>query len=281
MQAYLDLLKHVRQHGERRADRTGVGTLGIFGAQLRFDLAAGFPLVTTKKVHVRSIIQELIWFLSGRTDNQWLNEHQVTIWNEWATAEQCGKFGREAGDLGPIYGHQWRNFGATRQSDGTYAKDGVDQIRCLLSDLKTKPASRRHIITGWNPQEADQVALPPCHTLFQFHVSGDGRLSCQLYQRSADLFLGVPFNIASYALLTHMIAQVSGLKPGHFVHTFGDAHVYLNHVEQVDLQLSRETRKLPTLHLNPAVTDLFAFKFEDVTIEGYDPHPGIKAPVAI
>ena len=281
MQAYLDLLKHVRQHGERRADRTGVGTLGIFGAQLRFDLAAGFPLVTTKKVHVRSIIQELIWFLSGRTDNQWLNEHQVTIWNEWATAEQCGKFGREAGDLGPIYGHQWRNFGATRQSDGTYAKDGVDQIRRLLSDLKTKPASRRHLITGWNPQEADQVALPPCHTLFQFHVSGDGRLSCQLYQRSADLFLGVPFNIASYALLTHMIAQVSGLKPGHFVHTFGDAHVYLNHIEQVDLQLSRETRKLPTLHLNPAVADLFAFKFEDVTIEGYDPHPGIKAPVAI
>ena len=281
MQAYLDLLKHVRQHGERRADRTGVGTLGIFGAQLRFDLAAGFPLVTTKKVHVRSIIQELIWFLSGRTDNQWLNEHQVTIWDEWATAEQCAKFGRKAGDLGPIYGHQWRNFGATRQPDGTYAKDGVDQIRRLLNDLKTKPASRRHLITGWNPQEADHVALPPCHTLFQFHVSGDGRLSCQLYQRSADLFLGVLFNIASYALLTHMIAQVSGLKPGHFVHTFGDAHIYLNHVEQVDLQLSRETRKLPTLRLNPAVTDLFAFTFEDVTIEGYDPHPGIKAPVAI
>ncbi len=281
MQAYLDLLRHVRQHGERRADRTGVGTLGIFGAQLRFDLAAGFPLVTTKKVHVRSIIQELIWFLSGRTDNQWLNDHQVTIWDEWATAEQCGKFGRQAGDLGPIYGHQWRNFGATRQSDGTYARNGVDQIRRLLDDLKSKPASRRHLVTGWNPCEADQVALPPCHTLFQFHVSGDGRLSCQLYQRSADLFLGVPFNIASYALLTHMIAQVSGLRPGHFVHTFGDAHIYLNHVEQVDLQLSRATRSLPTLRLNPAVTDLFAFTFEDVTIEGYDPHPGIKAPVAI
>lgn len=281
MQAYLDLLRHVRQHGERRADRTGVGTLGIFGAQLRFDLAAGFPLVTTKKVHVRSIIQELIWFLSGRTDNQWLNDHQVTIWDEWATAEQCGKFGRQAGDLGPIYGHQWRNFGATRQSDGTYARNGVDQIRRLLDDLKSKPASRRHLVTGWNPAEADQVALPPCHTLFQFHVSGDGRLSCQLYQRSADLFLGVPFNIASYALLTHMIAQVSGLRPGHFVHTFGDAHIYLNHVEQVELQLSRATRPLPTLRLNPTVTDLFSFKFEDVTIEGYDPHPGIKAPVAI
>jgi len=281
MQAYLDLLRHVRQTGERRADRTGVGTLGIFGAQLRFDLAKGFPLVTTKKVHVRSIIQELIWFLSGRTDNQWLNEHQVTIWDEWATAEQCGKFGRKAGDLGPIYGHQWRNFGATRQADGTYARDGVDQIRRLLNDLKVKPASRRHLITGWNPCEADQVALPPCHTLFQFHVSGEGRLSCQLYQRSADLFLGVPFNIASYALLTHMIAQVSGLKPGHFVHTFGDAHIYLNHLEQVDLQLSRAPRPLPTLRLNPAITDLFAFRFEDVMIEGYDPHPGIKAPVAV
>ncbi len=281
MQTYLDLLRHVRQNGERRADRTGVGTLGIFGAQLRFDLSRGFPLVTTKKVHLRSVIQELLWFLAGRTDNQWLNERQVTIWDEWATPEQCARFGRQPGDLGPVYGHQWRNFGASRKPDGAYAADGVDQIRRLLDDLRAKPASRRHLVTGWNPAEADQVALPPCHTLFQFHVSGDGRLSCQLYQRSADLFLGVPFNIASYALLTHMIAQVSGLRAGDFVHTFGDAHVYLNHLGQVDLQLTREPRPPPTLRLNPAVTDLFAFRAEDISVEGYDPHPAIKAPVAI
>jgi thymidylate synthase len=281
MQSYLDLLRDVRRNGERRSDRTGVGTLGIFGAQLRFDLQAGFPLVTTKKVHLRSIIQELLWFLSGHTDNQWLNERQVTIWDEWATPEQCARFGRKPGDLGPVYGHQWRNFGATLQPDGTYARDGVDQIRRLVDDLRANPGSRRHIVTGWNPREADQVALPPCHTLFQFHVSGDGRLSCQLYQRSADLFLGVPFNIASYALLTHLIAQVTGLRPGHFVHTLGDAHIYLNHLEQVDLQLTRETRPLPTLRLNPAVTDLFAFRAEDISVEGYDPHPAIKAPVAI
>ena len=281
MQAYLDLLAQVRRNGERRSDRTGVGTLGLFGAQLRFDLSKGFPLVTTKKVHLRSIIEELLWFLAGRTDNQWLNERRVTIWDEWATPEQCARFGRQPGDLGPVYGHQWRNFGATRRADGTYGRDGVDQIRRLLDDLRAKPASRRHIVTGWNPLEADQVALPPCHTLFQFHVSGDGRLSCQLYQRSADLFLGVPFNIASYALLTHMIAQVSGLRAGDFVHTFGDVHVYLNHLEQVDLQLTREPRPLPTLRLNPAVRDLFAFRAEDIAVEGYDPHPAIKAPVAI
>ncbi len=281
MRSYLDLLRHVRLHGERREDRTGVGTLGIFGAQLRFDLAEGFPLVTTKKVHLRSIVEELLWFLAGRTDNAWLNERKVTIWDEWATAEQCARFGRAAGDLGPIYGHQWRNFGAARLADGTFARDGVDQIRRLLADLRERPASRRHLVTGWNPREADQVALPPCHTLFQFHVSTDGRLSCQLYQRSADLFLGVPFNIASYALLTHMVAQVSGLRPGHFVHTFGDAHIYLNHLEQVDLQLSREPRALPRLALNPAVTDLFAFTSADIAVEGYDPHPAIKAPVAI
>ena len=281
MKAYLDLLRHVRQHGEIRQDRTGTGTLGIFGAQLRFDLADGFPLVTTKKVHLKSIIHELLWFLSGSTQNSWLTERGVTIWNEWATAEQCGKFGRKEGDLGPVYGHQWRRFGAHQLPDGTYAPDGIDQIKRLLEEIRRNPASRRLIVTGWNPREADQVALPPCHTLFQFHVSTDQRLSCQLYQRSADLFLGVPFNIASYALLTHMIAQVSGLKPGHFVHTFGDAHIYSNHLEQVDLQLTRDPRPLPQLKLNPAVTDLFAFKFEDISIEGYDPHPAIKAPVAI
>ena len=281
MNAYLDLLRHVRQTGEVRKDRTGVGTLGIFGAQLRFDLAQGFPLVTTKKVHTKSIIQELLWFLAGRTDNAWLTERGVSIWNEWATAEQCAKFGRGEGELGPVYGHQWRNFGATKKADGTYNSDGVDQIKLLIEQLKKNPASRRHLITGWNPLEADKVALPPCHTLYQFHVSTDNRLSCQLYQRSADLFLGVPFNIASYSLLTHMIAQVTGLKPGHFVHTFGDAHIYSNHLEQVDLQCSRDTRPLPRLILNPEIKDLFDFKYEDITIEGYDPHPGIKAPVAI
>lgn len=281
MKAYLDLLRHVRQTGEVRKDRTGVGTLGIFGAQLRFDLAQGFPLVTTKKVHTKSIIQELLWFLAGRTDNAWLKERGVSIWDEWATAEQCAKFGRGEGDLGPVYGHQWRNFGATKKSDGTYNSDGVDQIKLLVEQLKKNPASRRHLVTGWNPLEADKVALPPCHTLYQFHVSTDNRLSCQLYQRSADLFLGVPFNIASYSLLTHMIAQVTGLKPGHFVHTFGDAHIYSNHLEQVDLQCSREPKSLPRLILNPEITDLFAFKYEDISIEGYDPHPGIKAPVAI
>ena len=281
MKAYLDLLRHVRQTGEVRKDRTGVGTLGIFGAQLRFDLAQGFPLVTTKKVHTKSIIQELLWFLAGRTDNAWLTERGVNIWNEWATAEQCAKFGRGEGELGPVYGHQWRNFGATKKADGTYNSDGVDQIKLLIEQLKKNPASRRHLVTGWNPLEADKVALPPCHTLYQFHVSTDNRLSCQLYQRSADLFLGVPFNIASYSLLTHMIAQVTGLKPGHFVHTFGDAHIYSNHLEQVDLQCSREPRPLPRLILNPEIKDLFDFKYEDITIEGYDPHPGIKAPVAI
>jgi thymidylate synthase len=281
MRQYLELLRTTLETGEIRRDRTGVGTIGIFGAQLRFDLAEEFPLVTTKKVHLKSIIQELLWFIAGRTDNAWLNERGVSIWNEWATAEQCAKFGREAGDLGPVYGHQWRNFGATLNGDGSYAKDGVDQLKELVEALKKNPQGRRHLVTGWNPKEATSVALPPCHTLFQFHVSESGKLSCQLYQRSADLFLGVPFNIASYALLTHLIAQACGLKPGHFVHTFGDAHIYSNHVEQVKLQLSREPRALPTLKLNPDVKDLFAFKFEDIAVEGYDPHPAIKAPVAV
>ncbi len=280
VKTYLDLLGHVLEHGRPRSDRTGVGTRGVFGYQMRFDLRAGFPVLTTKKLHLKSIIYELLWFLSGRTDNQWLTERGVSIWNEWASAEACARFGRKEGDLGPVYGHQWRNFGATRRPDGSFADDGVDQIRKLIDEIRRNPASRRLIVSGWNPAEADQVALPPCHTLFQFYVQ-DGELSCQLYQRSADIFLGVPFNIASYALLTRMIAQVAGLKAGDFVHTFGDAHLYNNHVEQAKLQLSRAPRALPTLTINPAVTDLFAFRFEDFTLEGYDPHPGIKAAVAV
>ncbi|MCD8283132.1 MAG: thymidylate synthase [Opitutae bacterium] len=281
MKQYLELLKTVAETGEKRRDRTGVGTVGIFGAQLRFDLSAGFPLLTTKKVHTRSIINELLWFLSGRTDNAWLRERGVTIWDEWSTAEQCARFGRSAGDLGPIYGHQWRNFGATQKPDGTFASDGVDQISRVVAEIKRNPYSRRLIVTGWNPAEADKVALPPCHTLFQFYVGGDGRLSCQLYQRSADLFLGVPFNIASYALLTHMIAQVCGLRVGDFVHTFGDVHIYSNHFEQVKTQLAREPRALPELRLNPAVKSVFDFKYEDIEIANYNPHPAIKAPVAV
>ena len=281
MRAYHDLLRQTLDTGEIRRDRTGVGTTGIFGAQLRFDLADGFPLVTTKKVHLKSIVQELLWFISGSTDNARLNSLGVTIWDEWATAEQCARFGRKAGDLGPVYGHQWRNFGATALPDGAYAGDGADQLKQLVEGLKKNPQGRRHLVTGWNPKEAASVALPPCHTLFQFHVSESGKLSCQLYQRSADLFLGVPFNIASYALLTHLVAQACDLTPGHFVHTFGDAHIYSNHVEQVKLLLSRECRPLPTLKLNPAVKDLFAFRYEDIEVTGYDPHPAIKAPVAV
>jgi thymidylate synthase len=280
MRAYLDLLQRILTEGKDRGDRTGTGTRGVFGHQMRFDLRTSFPLLTTKKLHTKSIINELVWFLQGRTDNQWLLDHGVSIWNEWATPEQCARFGRGAGDLGPVYGHQWRNFGATKLPDGTYAKDGVDQIRWVLNEITRNPNSRRLIVTGWNPQEQDQVALPPCHTLFQFYVQ-DGELSCQLYQRSADSFLGVPFNIASYALLTCVMAKVCGLKPGDFVHSLGDAHLYSNHLELAKMQLTREPRALPRLVLNPELTDLFAFKLEDVTIEGYDPHPGIKAPVAV
>ena len=280
MRPYLDLLQHILDNGCPRHDRTGTGTVGVFGYQMRFDLAAGFPLLTTKKVHLRSIIHELLWFLSGETRVEPLQEARVRIWNEWATEEACARFGREAGDLGPIYGHQWRNFGATVTADGSYKPDGVDQIQRLLDGLRDNPWGRRHLVTGWNPREATQVALPPCHTLFQFHVQ-DGRLSCQLYQRSADVFLGVPFNIASYALLTLMIAQVTGLKPGDFVHSFGDAHLYTNHLDQARLQLTRDLRERPTMQLNPEVKDLFDFRYEDFTVVGYDPHPHIKAEVSV
>ncbi len=278
--AYLALLKKLVTEGKVRKDRTGVGTRGLFGEQLRFSLSDGFPLLTTKKVHLKSIVHELLWFIRGETNVKSLQAAGVTIWDEWATAEQTAKFGRAEGDLGPIYGHQWRNFGATLQADGRYANDGVDQLQKLLSELRERPNSRRLIISGWNPKEADQVALPPCHTLFQFHVQ-DGALSCHLYQRSADFFLGVPFNIASYALFTMMIAHVSGLKAGDFVQSFGDVHVYSNHHEQALEQLRRTPRPLPTMKLNPARKNLFDFCFEDFTLEGYDPHPAIKAPVAV
>ncbi len=279
-QAYLDLLQHVLTHGTEKGDRTGTGTLSHFGAQLRFDLADGFPLLTTKKVHFKSIVYELFWFLSGSTHVDYLQENNVRIWNEWATAEQTARFNRPAGDLGPIYGHQWRNYGATKRTDGSYENDGVDQITQVIEQIKNNPNSRRLIVSGWNPAEAEQVALPPCHTLFQFFVA-DNKLSCQLYQRSADLFLGVPFNIASYALLTHMVAQVCGLEVGEFVWTGGDCHIYQNHREQVELQLTRELYSLPTLTLNPDVTDIFAFNYDDISVNGYESHPAIKAKVAV
>ncbi len=280
MQAYLDLLRRILNDGRDRSDRTGTGTRAIFGHQMRFDLREGFPLLTTKKLHTKSIFEELIWFLSGSTDVKPLQDRGVRIWNEWATAEQTARFGRKEGDLGPVYGHQWRNFGASRLEDGSYAHDGVDQIKRVLSTIRENPSSRRLIVTGWNPKEADEVALPPCHTLFQFYVQ-DGELSCQLYQRSGDVFLGVPFNIASYALLTMMIAHVSHLKVGEFIHTLGDAHLYKNHLDQAKEQLARKPRPLPKMILNPEVQDLFAFKLEDFKLEGYDPLPHIKAEVSV
>jgi thymidylate synthase len=264
MRAYLDLLGHVLEHGVDRSDRTGVGTRGIFGHQMRFDLGEGFPLVTTKKLHLKSIIYELLWFLSGDTNIAYLNEHGVRIWDEWAD---------EAGNLGPVYGSQWRSWPDGR--GGT-----IDQIARVVESIKTDPNSRRHIVSAWNPAEIDKMALPPCHCLFQFHVA-EGRLSCQLYQRSADLFLGVPFNIASYALLTEMMARATGYAPGDFVHTFGDAHLYANHFEQAREQLRRAPRALPRLEINPDKTSLFDFDFEDFTVVGYDPHPTIKAPIAV
>ncbi len=280
MQQYLDLLSHVLENGKPRSDRTGTGTIGVFGHQMRFDLADGFPLLTTKKLHLRSILHELLWFLSGDTHVAALQENKVRIWDDWATAEQTAKFGRPEGDLGPVYGHQWRNFGATVGTDGHYKSDGIDQIQTILNTITDNPFSRRIIVTGWNPKEANQVALPPCHTLFQFYVH-DGKLSCQLYQRSADIFLGVPFNIASYSLLLMMIAQVSGLKPGEFIHTMGDAHLYKDHLEQARLQLSRSPKTRPVMRLNPEVTDLFDFKFGDFKLSEYAPHPHIKARVSV
>jgi thymidylate synthase len=280
VQPYLELLQRILDEGRDREDRTGTGTRGVFGHQMRFDLRTGFPALTTKKLHLKSIIKELLWFLSGETHVAPLQEAGVRIWNDWATAEECARFGRGEGDLGPVYGHQWRNFGATLRSDGSYERDGVDQISALVEGIRNSPYSRRHIVTGWNPAEATQVSLPPCHTLFQFYVQ-DGELSCQLYQRSADVFLGVPFNIASYSLLTMMIAQVCELKPGDFVHSFGDAHLYLNHLEQARLQLTRSPRRLPHMCLNPEVSDLLDFRFEDFQLEGYDPHPHIKAAVSV
>ncbi len=264
MQVYLDLMRHVLDHGTPKSDRTGTGTLSLFGHQMRFDLAQGFPLVTTKKCHLRSIIHELLWFLQGDTNIRYLKENGVRIWDEWAD---------ENGDLGPVYGKQWRSWPTP---DGSH----IDQIARVLHDLKHNPDSRRIIVSAWNVAELDQMALAPCHAFFQFYVA-DGKLSCQLYQRSADIFLGVPFNIASYALLTLMLAQVSGLQPGDFVHTLGDAHLYTNHLDQAREQLSRTPRTLPTMRLNPAVTDLLAFKFDDFELLDYDPYPAIKAPVAV
>jgi thymidylate synthase len=264
MRQYLDLMERVLADGAEKHDRTGTGTLSVFGHQMRFDLAQGFPLVTTKKLHLKSIVHELLWFLAGDTNVKYLRDHGVTIWDEWAD---------ERGDLGPVYGRQWRSWPA--RHGGT-----IDQMANVIAAIRRNPDSRRLIVTAWNPADVDRMALPPCHCLFQFYVA-DGKLSCHLYQRSADVFLGVPFNVASYAMLTMMVAQVTGLEAGDFVHSFGDAHLYLDHLEQARLQLSRLPRKLPLLRINPAVTDLFAFRYEDLAVEGYDPHPHIRAKVAV
>jgi thymidylate synthase len=264
MQQYLTLMRHVLEHGTDKSDRTGTGTRSVFGYQMRFDLAAGFPLLTTKKLHLRSIIHELLWFLKGETNLRYLHENKVTIWDEWADAE---------GELGPVYGYQWRSWPAT---DGRH----IDQISQVIEQIRRTPDSRRLIVSAWNVGDLDKMALQPCHALFQFYVA-NGRLSCQMYQRSADIFLGVPFNIASYALLTMMVAQVTGLQPGEFIHTLGDAHLYANHLEQTHEQLGRDPRTLPVMKLNPAVTSIFDFKFSDFTLESYDPHPSIKAPIAV
>ncbi len=264
MRQYLDLMQHVLNTGTQKHDRTGTGTISVFGYQMRFNLEEGFPLVTTKKLHLRSILHELIWFLKGDTNIRYLKENGVSIWDEWAD---------ENGDLGPVYGYQWRSWPTP---DGRH----IDQITNVINQIKNTPDSRRLIVSAWNVAEIENMALPPCHSFFQFYVA-EGKLSCQLYQRSADIFLGVPFNIASYALLTLMVAQVCGLKPGEFIHTLGDAHLYNNHIEQTKLQLSREPRPLPRVKLNPDIKDIFEFKFEDFTLENYDPHPHIKAPVAV
>jgi len=264
MQTYLELMQHVLENGTERGDRTGTGTRSVFGHQMRFDLAAGFPLLTTKKLHLKSIAHELLWFLAGDTNVRYLNDNGVSIWDAWADAD---------GELGPVYGHQWRSWPAP---DGRQ----IDQISGLLEALRTNPESRRHIVSAWNVADVDQMALPPCHCLFQFYVA-DGKLSCMLYQRSADIFLGIPFNIASYALLTMMVAQVVGLEPGDFVHTLGDAHLYSNHLEQAREQLTRTPSPLPTMVMNPDVTDLFAFRYEDFRLDGYDPAPSIRAPIAV
>ncbi len=267
MKAYLDLVDHVLTHGNERGDRTGVGTIGVFGAQARFDLRESFPCLTTKKLHLRSIIHELLWFLKGETNIAYLKENGVSIWDEWAD---------EAGDLGPVYGKQWRSWSSGENGDT------IDQIARVVDSIRHHPTSRRHLVSAWNPAEVEEMALPPCHALFQFYVDpATNELSCQLYQRSADLFLGVPFNIASYALLTLMMAQVCDLKPGEFVHTFGDLHLYQNHIEQARLQLTREPRPLPVMKLNPAVRTIDGFRFDDFELVGYDPHPAIKAPIAV
>jgi thymidylate synthase len=264
MRQYLDLMRHILEHGTRKDDRTGTGTLSVFGPQLRFDLQAGFPLLTTKKVHLKSVIHELLWFLKGETNTRYLKENGVSIWDEWAD---------ENGELGPVYGYQWRSWPAP---DGRH----IDQMAKVIEDIKSNPDSRRLIVSAWNVADLDKMALLPCHAFFQFYIA-DGRLSCQLYQRSADLFLGVPFNIASYALLTLMVAQVCGLKPGEFVHALGDTHLYANHLEQAREQLTRAPRKLAVMRINPAVRNIFEFKYEDFMLEAYDPHPAIKAPVAV